>query len=327
MEEKKNYDKFEEEVSNVITNEGMSRIDKGLKTASSSSIMTNNSPEDFKMPTEMETTKIKEEKPIQKLKELKLTNEIKEKIKKTKFTFGYTIINILISFIYVLYSARIYDSSDYSLSTFPLKYKNQLYRIITNSFIHLNFVHFVIIIGISYLKLPNIEKKMGTINFLIYLNLCIYFHGFFYIGLIGFEEIIWNKILGIKDIGFNFEATIGFSGIFFAYYYLDCINEADQTEVIYQVEIIKKFKPFYMIFALKILNPKFSLLSNYCGILASKILMTTILFPSIKSVKSFENFLSPFISKLLGSNYVPVCYLSKNNILDNLKIKIDEGEI
>lgn len=250
----------------------------------------------------------------------------KSYLNKTKFTACCKII-VYVNFVfYVFYSLNFYELTDYSLSIFPIKYKYQIYRMISNYFIHLNLMHFLIGTILLFSKLHSIEKMIGTVNTIIYVFLSAYISSLIYITLVSILKYTVNNFFNFQTVELDFKSMVGLSTIYFSIYSLECNYSNSSTEIIYQVEIIKSYKPFYLLVFLQFVNPKENLLGHISGIYSAKVVvrLSKFLFPSANYIKRIEKYLCDTTLFLIRKlNYVSMHHLENQNyLLNNLNLII-----
>lgn len=258
---------------------------------------------------------------------LVINDSIKKKLMEGKLTLGIGTYIVLLSIFYVIFTLRLYELNLFSLSEYPIKYKSQYYRMLSHHFVHLNFVHFLVVISFIYYLLDGIEKKIGTLVFSIYCSLSLFFVSLAYYLLIKISKFLINDCFNIKDVGFDFYATVGSTGIFFCFYYIYCLDINNPTVYYYQydLEMLKILKPYCLLIILQFLNPKTNFYGHVSGIIAAKFIIrfSKILFPSIEIIYAFENKNAAIISRFfLNWNYIPCKILLNNNILINLNLKV-----
>lgn len=255
-------------------------------------------------------------------------NDLAEKLKKKRFTFGVTFIVMFNFLFYLFFTFRMYEISNFSLSEYPIKYKMQYYRMLTHNFIHLNFIHYAFSSYLFTLKISSLEKRIGTFIFFSFFNIIIYANSFVYIFLIKFTKIIINDALTIKYNEFDFSATVGISGIMFSMYYLNYAYDKQQKINFNNIEFNKKSIILFSIIIFQILNLHTSFYGNISGLFACiiivKLSFLKILFPSIKVIKFLEeNMFKRIVNYLVNNyNYVSIDLLSQNEVLDVLNLKI-----
>jgi membrane associated rhomboid family serine protease len=250
----------------------------------------------------------------------------KSYLNKTKFT-GCCKIILYVNFVfYVFYSLNFYELTDYSLSLFPVKYKYQIYRMVSNYFIHLNLMHFLISSVLILSKLHNIEKMIGTVNTIIYVSLSTYITSIIYLILVSTLKYILNNIFNFQTVELDFKSMIGLTSIYFSIYTLECNYSNSLTEIIYHVEILKSYKPFYLLVFLQFINPKENLLGHISGIYSAKVIvkLSKFIFPSINYIKILEKKYSSLMFFLIRNlSYVSVYHLDNQNyMLNNLNLII-----
>jgi hypothetical protein len=247
-------------------------------------------------------------------------------LNKTKLTACCKIL-VYVNFVfYIFYSLNFYELTDYSLSLFPVKYKYQLYRIVSNYFIHLNLMHYLIATLLIISKLHSIEKMIGSAMTIVYVAFSIYVTAILYLILVYVLKYTVNNIFNFQTIELDFKSMIGLTSIYLSIYTLENNFLNNTTEIIYQVEIIKSYKPFYLLVFLQFVNPKENLLGHICGIYSTKVIvkLSKLIFPSINYIKKLEKtYYNVTFFLIRNLNYVSVYHLENENyLLTNLNLII-----
>lgn len=254
-------------------------------------------------------------------------SKYKEKnLDKSKTPFCFYLVSLIILFTYILQSLKLCVISDFSLSFFPIKYKYQYYRIVCSHFVHLNLVHIVIVFYLLYHKISKIERKLGTIYTLIYFNLSIYVSSSIFIIIIKLIKVVINDLFGIQDNYFDFYSSVGMLSVYFSIINLDCIVKNHPIELFYQVEIIRSYKPYYLLMIFAFICPQSSFIGNLSGILGSKLIMriSSLVIPSYNSILEIEYSMRLLTKSLIvNCNFISVSHISleNNNVTENLNIK------
>ncbi len=212
-----------------------------------------------------------------------------------EFTFLFTILLLLNSFIFILGIFGIYETFDFSICDWPIRYKNQYYRIFTHNFIHLSFIHIFFNMIFFYFVGPQVEKRIGTIFTFIYIFHSVIILSIVYLMIAKLLDYFLVHFMKFKDFNYDFYCSIGFSGVLFSLFYFWCnfssISETYQNFLLV-APIKSKFLPFCYLIFLQILNPNSSFLGHLSGIISGvliKYFFVFFTFPNKNWIQNFEN--------------------------------------
>jgi hypothetical protein len=159
-----------------------------------------------------------------------------------------------------------------------------------------------------YFVCRNLEEKIGSAFILIYIIESIYFISFLYMLQIAILKYLIISLFRFTEYNFDFYCSVGFSGILFALYYLQCNfrNVSETTTQFFGLIPIKaKYSPLAYLILVQVLNPNSSLLGHLSGIFTGyllKNLFVYFVFPRKEWIVSFElkfeNIFNFFTNKL-----------------------------
>lgn len=210
------------------------------------------------------------------------------KTKKITFTFILFFSIITLAYIQCLFSS--FDINDYCLSIWPILYKKQYYRIITNQFYHTGLFHYLMNVIALFLITQKIENQIGTIYTLI-----ISFHS---ILLISLMYIAWmyclKKLFSIAIFNFNFSFQCGFSSNLFSLYTLYFLLDINKSKTVNLLFITVKGQKssFIWLILLQFITINYSFIANLSGILIAYCyinILTYVSFPKSHWISDFES--------------------------------------
>lgn len=217
---------------------------------------------------------------------------VKKICKNWTFTFTYIfLINIGVYF-GTLIKFNLYD---FSICQWPIIYKYQYYRMITHNFFHLGIIHIAFNMIFFYYVCKKMEKKIGTAFMLIFIFESVYFISTIYLFQITILKYIIITLFKFTEYNFDFYCSVGFSGVLFSLYYLECnfkkVAETS-TQFFGLIPIKAKYSPFIYLLLIQVLSPNSSLLGHLSGILTGYLLKNIFvyfIFPRKEWIESFEN--------------------------------------
>lgn len=153
--------------------------------------------------------------------------------------------------------------------------EGQVYRLITATFSHANFMHIFFNMMTLLIFSPAIEKHHGFGDYLIINIILIIFWSFISLGLYGVMIFVPEKLYGGSQYYFNW--AIGYSGVLFAYIMLWCFIGEKQASIFGLFNIRKIYLPWIYLFVNQVLFPNVSFIGHLSGILWA-LMMRVVLF-------------------------------------------------
>lgn len=241
-----------------------------------------------------------------------------------EFTFLFTNLLIFNSIIYTLGIFGIYETFDFSICDWPIRYKNQYYRLFTHNFIHLSFIHILFNMIFFYFVGPQIEKRIGTLFTFIYIFHSIIILSLVYLVIAKLLDFFLVHFMKFKEINYDFYCSIGFSGVLFSLFYFWCnitsISETYQNFLLV-APIKSKYLPVCYLIFIQILNPNSSFLGHLSGIISGvliKYFFIYFTFPNKEWIKQFETVTEGYClsSCVRRMNYKNINGLSSQDIAE-----------
>jgi membrane associated rhomboid family serine protease len=223
------------------------------------------------------------------------------------------------------------DLRVYSICTWPIFHKNQYYRLITHHFFHINLIHILFNMIFFYFVGRNLEKKIGSVYFFMTIICSMIFISFIYLIIVLSMNFLTVGLLGFNEYNYDFYCSIGFSGILFSIFYVQCNLPSVKESLSYffgLIPIKSKYSPLCYIVLIQVLNPKASFLGHLagicCGYLIEKFFIH-VLFPRKGWIVAFEEKFNRVIMCLKDRlNYITVDSIKDSNHLLDLNT-FDKG--
>jgi membrane associated rhomboid family serine protease len=249
-------------------------------------------------------------------------------LKHVSFIFGFFVLINLGLFTFTILK---YQLQFYSICPWPILHKHQYYRLITHHFFHADFIHIASNMIFFYIVGRGLEKKLGSVYFFISIVCSMIFISLVYLTIVLLMKYFIVELFGFKEYNYDFYCSIGFSGILFSLFYLQCSlpTVRDSHSYFFGLIPIKSiYSPFCYLVLIQVLNPKASFVGHLSGIVCGYLMkagLIQIFFPRKKWISAFEErfdiVLTCFKKRL---NYVDIKSITNNNDLTDLN-ELDKG--
>jgi membrane associated rhomboid family serine protease len=243
------------------------------------------------------------------------------------FIFG---LFVLINLALFTFTVLGFQLQYYSICPWPILHKHQYYRLITHHFFHADFIHIASNMIFFYIVGRGLEKKLGSVYFFISIVCSMIFISLVYITVVLSMKYFIVELFGFKEYNYDFYCSIGFSGILFSLFYLQCSlpTVRDSHSYFFGLIPIKAiYSPFCYLILIQLLNPKASFVGHLAGIVCGYLMragLIQIFFPRKKWIIAFEDRFVGFIGLLKRLNYVEVAAITAADDLTDLG-ELDKG--
>lgn len=247
---------------------------------------------------------------------------LKKKIQESQISLCLYIFIIIHNLSYLLYLFDLYEPVDFSLCLYPILYKNQYYRVLTNYFIHLNLSHYLIIQVFLIDIILSIEKQIGSFLFFILFNFFFYFNSLIYLLLVNISKLTINYIVKIPSNDYDFYGSLGLSGFIFGFHFLRQYKTEGENINFEWIVINKKSYIVLLIIVFYIFNPKVALYCHVSGFISMIFIVKIVksigvlhCFDYVVCVEDlfFKGDYSK--SRLIKQGYIPIKYVKSKEVL------------